>query len=200
MMSENQDHEAAIVSALRRIVRAIDLRSRRLFEKSGLTGPQLLVLREASRLCAAPISALARVVDLSQPTVSGIIDRLERRGMVRRARSTGDRRAVMVTVTLEGGRTLRSAPSLLQDRFRSELARLEEWERTQLLATLQHVAAMMDAEEIDAAPVLATGPIDAIEVPSSGEPKDADGAEESTGGQASLDAGGPSDAGKGRAG
>jgi len=34
---------------------------------------------------------------------------------------------------------------------------LEEWEQTQMLATLQRIAAMMDAEEIDAAPVLAAG-------------------------------------------
>ena len=163
-MLVNESHEAEIVSALRRIVRAIDLRSRRLFEQSGLTGPQLLVLREASRLSGGSITALARAVELSQPTVSGIIDRLERRGMVRRSRATGDRRTVMVAVTPEGGRALRDAPSLLQDRFRSELARLEEWELTQLLATLQRVAAMMGAEEIDAAPVLATGPIDATEV------------------------------------
>jgi DNA-binding MarR family transcriptional regulator len=155
------DQETEIVAALRRIVRAIDLRSRELVETSGLTGPQLLVLREASRLSGAPISALARAISLSQPTVSGIIDRLEKRGLVRRARGTGDRRTVFVTVTTEGGRALRSAPSMLQDRFRSELARLEEWEQTQLLATLQRVASMMGAEEIDAAPMLAPGPIDA---------------------------------------
>jgi DNA-binding MarR family transcriptional regulator len=200
-MLANEHHEAEIVSALRRIVRAIDLRSRRLFEQSGLTGPQLLVLREASRLSGASISALARGVDLSQPTVSGIIDRLERRGMVRRARGTGDRRTVMVAVTPEGGRTLRDAPSLLQDRFRSELARLKEWEQTQLLATLQRVAAMMNAEEIDAAPVLATGPIDAIEVLESGESAAADGAAASpTEAQAFINAGDPSETRDGRVG
>ena len=82
----------------------------------------------------------------------------------------------MVVVTPEGGRALQDAPSLLQDRFRSELSRLAEWERTQLLATLQHVAAMMDAEEIDAAPVLATRPIDAIEVLGASAPDAADDA------------------------
>jgi len=193
-MSASEHHEAEIVSALRRIVRAIDLRSRRLFEQSGLTGPQLLVLRAASRLSAARISALARAVDLSQPTVSGIVDRLERRGMVRRSRGTGDRRTVMVAVTTEGARTLRDAPSLLQDRFRSELARLEEWEQTQLLATLQRVSAMMDAEEIDAAPVLATGPIDAIEVLGSDDSTAAaDAAASPTRAQASPDTGDSSD-------
>lgn len=178
-MPTGEDQEAAIVAALRRIVRAIDLRSRRLVETSGLTGPQLLVLREASRLSGAPVSSLARAVELSQPTVSGIIDRLEKRGLVRRARGTGDRRTVLVTVTTEGGRALRDAPSLLQDRFRSELARLEEWEQTQLLATLQRVATMMGAEEIDAAPVLATGPIiDAGNVPAARADGDGDGNEE----------------------
>jgi DNA-binding MarR family transcriptional regulator len=197
-LANEQHHEDEIVSALRRIVRAIDLRSRRLFEESGLTGPQLLVLREASRLSGAPISALARAVVLSQPTVSGIIDRLERRGMVRRARGTGDRRTVLVAVTPEGGRALRDAPSLLQDRFRSELERLEKWEQTQVLATLQRVAAMMDAEEIDAAPVLTTGPIDAIEVLKAGkatEATEAVAAPAET--QASIDTGDSSDTGNG---
>jgi len=175
-MPTSEHQEGEIVAALRRIVRAIDLRSRRLFEESGLTGPQLLVLRAASRLSGSPISVLARAVDLSQPTVSGIVDRLERQGMVRRARGEGDRRTVLVAVTAEGGRTLRDAPSLLQDRFRSELARLEEWEQSQLLATLQRVAAMMDAEGIDAAPVLATGPIDATAVPGARKSAEANGA------------------------
>jgi DNA-binding MarR family transcriptional regulator len=195
----NEHREAEIFAALRRIVRAIDLRSRRLFEQSGLTGPQLLVLRAASRLSGASISALARDVDLSQPTVSGIVDRLERRGMVRRARGTGDRRTVRVVVTPEGGCTLRDAPSLLEDRFRAELARLEEWEQTQLLATLQRVASMMDAAGIDAAPVLATGPIDAIEVLGSGEPAAADGVGPSPrAAQPSVDAGDSSDTGNER--
>lgn len=149
-----EDH---IVAALRRIVRAIDLQSRRMVESCGLTGPQLVVLREAATLGEASVSALARAVSLSQPTTSGILERLEKRGLVRRERSERDRRAVFVHVTPRGARTLRNAPSLLQDRFRLELARLEEWERTQMLALLQRLAAMMDAESIDAAPMLETG-------------------------------------------
>jgi DNA-binding MarR family transcriptional regulator len=153
-----EDH---IVVALRRIVRAIDLQSRRMVDACGLTGPQLVVLREAAELNGASVSALARAVSLSQPTVSGILERLEKRGLVQRERSEQDRRAVFVSVTAEGARVLREAPSLLQDRFRRELTRLKDWERTQLLATLQRLAEMMDAEAIDAAPMLETGAIDA---------------------------------------
>ena len=153
--------EDEIVSALRRIVRAIDLQSRRMVEECGLTGPQLVVLRESARLSGASISALARAVSLSQPTVSGIVERLEKRELVRRERSEQDRRSVFVSVTPQGARVLRDAPSLLQDRFRGELARLDEWERTQMLSILQRLAGMMDAETIDAAPMLETGSIHA---------------------------------------
>lgn len=151
--------EEQIVSALRRIVRAIDLQSRRMVESCGLTGPQLVVLRTVGRLGGSSVSALARAVSLSQPTVSGILERLEKRGLVRRERSHQDRRSVFVDLTAEGGRVLRDAPSLLQDRFQRELARLEEWERTQMLSILQRLAGMMDAETLDAAPLLETGSI-----------------------------------------
>ena len=83
----------------------------------------------------------------------------------RRDRSASDRRTVAVTITPEGGRVLRDAPSLLQDRFNSELERLEQFEQTQILATLQRIAWMMDAEDIDAAPLLETGALTAPAVP-----------------------------------
>ena len=62
-----------------------------------------------------------------------------------------------VTPTAEGLKLLGDAPSPLQDRFRSEFFKLREWEQTQMLATLQRIAAMMDATELDAAPLLTTG-------------------------------------------
>jgi len=151
--------EDAIVAALRRIIRAIDLQSRRMVDACGLTGPQFVVLREASRLRGASASALARAVSLSQPTVSGILERLAKRGLVERERSEQDRRSLFVRVTPDGERILSEAPSFLQDRFRRELERIEDWERTQMLSILQRVAGMMDAEEIDAAPILETGTI-----------------------------------------
>jgi hypothetical protein len=62
-------------------------------------------------------------------------------------------------VTEEGLRVLDEAPSLLQDRFRAELARLEDWERHGMLSALERIASMMDAEGIDAAAILEVGPV-----------------------------------------
>jgi DNA-binding MarR family transcriptional regulator len=154
-MSSSQLEEDILV-AIRRIVRAVDLRSRALVRGHRITGPQLVTLRKVAALGPVSVSALARAISLSQPTVTGILHRLERAGLIRRERSERDRRSILSTVTADGARVLKDAPSLLQDRFLRELARLEDWERTQMLATLQRIAAMMDAEDIDAAPLLTT--------------------------------------------
>jgi len=158
-MPASNEIEDQIVASIRRIIRAIDLQSRRLQDQHKLTGPQLATLRGAEKLGEVSISSLARAVHLSQPTVSGILNRLERRGLVVRKRSAGDRRSVVIKVTEEGLRVLDEAPSLLQDRFRTELARLEGWERHWMLAALERIASMMDAEGIDAAPILEVGPV-----------------------------------------
>jgi len=150
--------EDQILAAIRRIIRAVDLQSRDLLNKSGLTGPQLAALTEIARADGLSAGELARALSVGQPTVTGIVERLERRGALTRSRNGDDRRNVNIAVTEEGRRLLKSAPPLLQARFRRQLASLQEWERTQILATLQRIAAMMDAEALDASPHLVTGP------------------------------------------
>lgn len=158
-MSKPSEIEDQIVASIRRIIRAIDLQSRRLQEQYALTGPQLATLREVHKLGEVTVSALARAIHLGQPTVSGILTRLERRGFVVRARSERDRRTVVIQVTDAGRDMLAEAPSLLQERFRAELGLLEDWERHWMLSALERIAMMMDAEGIDAAPILETGPV-----------------------------------------
>ena len=158
-MSQPLSPEQEIVASLRKIMRAVDLHSRRLVEAFGMTGPQLATLQEAARLGPTSPSAIARTVHLSQGTVTGILTRLEARELVTRQRSESDRRSVIVDVTPEGKRLLDMAPSLLQDRFRQELERLEEWERLLILSTLQRVATLMGAEDLDAAPHLISGTV-----------------------------------------
>lgn len=148
--------EDQIVAAVRRIMRAVDLHSRRLSEEFGLTGPQLATMRECQRLGLVTPSALAKAVHLSNATMSGILTRLEKRGLVERARSRDDRRSFHVRLTPAGRAILERSPSLLQDRFRRELEKIEEWEQHMALAMLQRIASMMDADDLEAAPHLVT--------------------------------------------
>ncbi len=151
--ADAQPLETRILVAIRRITRAIDLYSRRLVEEISLTGPQLAMLQQLVDRPSTP-SQLARALHLSGATVTGILARLERRGLLERARGQTDRRTVQVTVTEAGRSVLAEAPSLLQDRFRQRLAGLATWEQLMMLASLQRIAAMMDAESVEAAPYL----------------------------------------------
>lgn len=156
-MEEPLSIEDQVIAALRRISRAVDLHSRVLVQQYGLTTPQLAALKAVGRLQPVSVSGVARAIHLSLPTVTGIFNRLQKRGLVTRSRDGKDRRSVVVELTGAGANLLGSAPSLLQDRFRSALSKLRQWEQTQLLASLQRIAAMMDAEDIEAAPVLSSG-------------------------------------------
>lgn len=150
--------EEQILIAIRRIIRAVDLHSRNLLETSGLTGPQLAALKAIAQAGKISAGELAKALRVGQPTVTGILERLERRELLTRARNGEDRRSLDIAVTREGRRLLEAAPPLLQERFRQRLADLREWERTQVLATLQRVAWMMEAEDLEASPHLVTGP------------------------------------------
>lgn len=156
-MSQALSVEQQVVAALRKITRAIDLHSRHLLKQCGLTSPQLVALHAVERLQPVSVGALAHEIHLGQATVTGILRRLEDRGFIARTRGDQDRRSVLVTLTAEGRKVLEESPSLLQEQFYNELAKLQEWEQTQILATLQRIAAMMGAGDIEAAPILLAG-------------------------------------------
>ncbi|MCC9655887.1 MarR family winged helix-turn-helix transcriptional regulator [Rhodopirellula halodulae] len=147
------------MASIRRIIRAVDLHSRQLVGGHGLTGPQLAVLQAISRIEQATPSAIAKDVHLSQATVTGILRRLQERSLVVRERSPKDGRSVLIAMTKDGEKLLEASPSLLQDRFRNALSELSKDEQLRMLSTLQQVASLMDAEEIDASPMLVPGDV-----------------------------------------
>ena len=71
------------------------------FNPMNLTGPQGMMMGILSHDGEMKISDLSEKIGLSNSTVSGIIDRLEKQGLVERTRSTEDRRVVYVKVSAE---------------------------------------------------------------------------------------------------
>ena len=100
------DVKQSSVEALRRITRALDVHSRALLQKHSLTGPQLSVLKELARQGQAPIGTLAKSTYLGAPTVTGVVDRLERQGWVTRVPGKEDRRQVLISISAAGRRML----------------------------------------------------------------------------------------------
>ncbi len=149
-----------VLVALRRVIRATDLHSKHLAKTTGLTTPQILLLQTIRDKNDVTIGELANDVSLSQATVTTILDRLEKRELVYRERSSADKRKVHAHLTDAGVGILKDAPLPLQEHFTQRFNDLQPWEQTMILSSLQRVAHMMDAQHIDAAPVLDIGSID----------------------------------------
>jgi DNA-binding MarR family transcriptional regulator len=156
-MKSNQDLSGEVLIAIRRVIRAVDLHSKKLSQQYNLTGPQALVLKEISVTKGITPGALAKRVSLSQATITDIVKRLESRDCVRRMRGMDDRRKVVLEITAEGIKLIETAPPLLQEKFTQRFNQLADWEQTLLLSSLQRVAFLMDAESLDAAPLLTSG-------------------------------------------
>ena len=124
------------VMALRRITGSINLHSSRLAHHHGVTSPQLIVLGEISRSGKITAGRLAESVSLNNATVTGILKRLSKRGLIERRRTDEDKRRVLVKLTDLGERALANPPSLLHDPFVKEFEKLENWEQTSLLSSL----------------------------------------------------------------
>ncbi|MGD2129810.1 MAG: MarR family transcriptional regulator [Lysobacterales bacterium] len=148
-----------LLVALRRIMRAVDLHSKKLEREVGLTVPQILVLLSVHAAGSLRVSDIARDVSLSQATVTSVLDRLEKKGYVRRERRQDDRRAVSITLTSEGAARVDDAPDLLQEDFVARFTKLEPWEQNMLTSAVQRVASLMDAPEVDVSPILQVGEI-----------------------------------------
>ena len=155
-----------ILVALRRIMRAIDLHSKRIERRAGLTVPQLLVMKALHGAEPLAVGEIARRIHLSQGTVTAVLDRLAARDLVARTPDTADRRRVSVRLTAQGHARLVDAPPLMQDEFTRQFERLDGWEQKMLTAAVERIAALMDAQEVDASPILQVGEIVPQEEPS----------------------------------
>jgi DNA-binding MarR family transcriptional regulator len=146
--------------AIRRVLRATDLGGRKLASATGLTPSQLLVLQQIERSGQTTPSVVAAALEFGQATVTNIVDRLVEKELVTRRRGERDKRRMLLGVTEGGHRLLAHAPDLLQARFRAGFEQLPPWEQAMMLASLERLAHILDAADIDAAPLIDAGVID----------------------------------------
>jgi DNA-binding MarR family transcriptional regulator len=145
--------------ALRRILRATELFSREIKQTAGVTAVQFRVLQIIAETGQSTAKTIAQRMRVSQGTVTSLVDKLVRDGMVLREKSMQDRRQTNIHITSKGTRTIHDAPDPLQQRFVRKFSAMEDWEQAMLVASLERVASMLDAEDIDASPVLDAGEI-----------------------------------------
>jgi len=155
-----QEITQAALKAIRRVLRATDRGGRKLAVATGLTPSQLLVLQEIYRSRQTSPSAVAKQLQFGQATVTNIVDRLEESGFVTRSRDEADKRQIVLRVAGPGETILEKAPDSLQARFQGRFEALPAWEQAMILAALERLGELLDATDIDAAPLLDVGVID----------------------------------------
>ena len=145
--------------ALRRIVRATELFGREIRQTTGVTPAQFRVLQIIGEQGYSTAKAISLRMRVSQGTITSFVDKLVRDGLVLREKSSQDRRQTNILLTDAGRQVLTEAPDPLQQRCVRKFNAMADGEPAMPEAGLERVAAMLDADDIDASPVLDTGDI-----------------------------------------
>lgn len=154
------DRSEDALIALRQIQRRVEQASKRLANMTNLTPSQLRVLQILSEQGEVSVGTISEQTQLKHATITSLADKLVAQNFIARRRCDEDRRRVWIALLPAGESALNSAPDLLQEIFSARFADLPKWHRAMLVASLEQVASILDAEEMDAAPVLDIGALD----------------------------------------
>ena len=153
MDPENESVIKDIVGSIRKLVRAVYLDSQKMSRQFGLTGQQSVVLRLLLNNGSMSSADLSRLMYVTPSNITGIIDRLEKKGLIERMRKEGDRRVTLIILTGTGKELGEGIPDPIEKKFINQLADLE-LDHVQLLAMdMNQVLNLIDADNIEAEPL-----------------------------------------------
>lgn len=139
-----------IMQSLRRIFKAIHDYSFEVSDKFGITGPQLWALNTISKNEGLPLGELSKKMYLGPSTITGLIDRLEKRGYVVRNRDQRDRRVVKILLTPKGKALIKRAPNPIQGKMIYGLRSLNRRELRSIYDSIQKLVDIMEAQNVKA--------------------------------------------------
>ncbi len=145
-----------ILIKIRKIVRSIDIESKKIQKEYGVTIPQVLCLNflNNSPSYQTTQSEIKKFLNLNSSTVSGIIDRLEKRGYLARLPKSGDKRIANIALTSSGEELLSTIPPLLHEQLSTKLQSLDESEIRKVESSLETLVQLLDIEQLEASPLI----------------------------------------------
>jgi DNA-binding MarR family transcriptional regulator len=141
---------SAIVGGLRRVVRALELYSQEVRRDFGLTAPQLWALKTLGRRGPLTVNELAAALHVHQSSASLLVNRLERRGLVRRSREPADRRFVRIEPTDRALALMTEAPEPAQGRLLHGLSGMPPGKLRNIRRAVEDLVGAMEAEDVEA--------------------------------------------------
>jgi DNA-binding MarR family transcriptional regulator len=137
-----------IMQSLRRIFKAVQDYSHEISDRFGVTGPQLWALKTISQNESLALSDLSKRMCLHPSTITGLIDRLEKKGYVARNRDQVDRRMISVQLTPKGKNVTKKAPNPVQGKMIYGLRNLNRKELDSIYHSLQKLVEIMEAQNV----------------------------------------------------
>jgi MarR family transcriptional regulator, 2-MHQ and catechol-resistance regulon repressor len=105
---------------------------------------ELRILRVLREQGSSPMNRFCAETMLSQPSITGIVDKLEEKGLVERVRSLEDRREVLIAITAKGNQTYSKGMDLHRQFVEKVLSALEADEARSLVSLLKRLAEASD--------------------------------------------------------
>lgn len=167
-MTDKDRAIAEIVDDLRRIFQAVHSYTRRAKKASGLTGPQLWAIKMIADMGPIRVSDLSKKMYLHPATVIGILDRLNRLGLIKKTRSRKDRRVVHVTLTKEGKKIVEQSPEVAQGMIVSGLEDLSIQRLENISKGMRDMVRILQAQELPPKLLLSRGVNVPVRVPGGG--------------------------------
>ena len=116
------------------------------FARGNLTAPQRIVMRALVESGDMSLKELSAKVSLAHSTVSGIVDRLEARGMVSRRSDETDRRVTKVSASAEVQSFLKDrVPELILHPLESAIGRATAAERAAVLRGVRKLRKLVES-------------------------------------------------------
>jgi DNA-binding MarR family transcriptional regulator len=137
MRDEDERYDARAMDALRRVVHALRVGTAASQNAVGLSTAQLFVLRQLRTESEQSLVDLARHTRTTPSSVSEVVARLVKQGLVAREPSALDRRRAVLTLTAAGAKVVETAPETVQDRLVKGFSRLDPTTQCELAEALE---------------------------------------------------------------
>lgn len=145
-----------ILIKIRKIVRSINLESKKIQKLYGVSIPQVLCLNylQNANNFQATQGEIRRFLNLNSSTVNGIVSRLESKSLLARLPKAGDKRVVTIALTEKGNKLLNNIPVLLHEQLSKNLKKLNKTQLEQIKNSLELLVNILEIKELDASPLI----------------------------------------------
>jgi DNA-binding MarR family transcriptional regulator len=143
------DQTRQIIFSIRRLIQASELYSKELNKKYQISAAQLNCILTLYEFGPLPPSKIAQHMMVKSSTVTGVVDRLENKGLAERMRNSPDRRMITIQLTKAGKKLAQNAPPPIQQKIIDGLKQTKNATKVQIVNALNMLTDMLDVKNLE---------------------------------------------------